>query len=138
MSADPETNELASGGEDGENGENGENEEDDFGSISSGSLEPPPDTETENNQVRDRTDLPEQQTRITNVDSRLLRAQQSYEPDDRLRSKDLVPVTAKFNAFRAHLNTLMPLIKTFQGANRDMQKARTKVSDYLIHLSMWF
>jgi hypothetical protein len=135
MSADPETNELASGGEDGENGEN---EEDDFGSISSGSLEPPPDTETENNQVRDRTDLPEQQTRITNVDSRLLRAQQSYEPDDRLRSKDLVPVTAKFNAFRAHLNTLMPLIKTFQGANRDMQKARTKVSDYLIHLSMWF
>lgn len=127
MSEDPETNEIAS---------SGENEEDEIGSISSGSLEPPPEAETEPeadgepeaNQIRDRTDEAEQQIASTNVDSRLLQAQQSYKQDGRLRSEDLIPLTAKFDAFRGHLKNLMPLIKTYQVANRAMQGTRTTVS----------
>lgn len=124
-----------------------------IGSISSGSLEPPPEDLEDNNETggddnnnennpdtegerlesiptsppkrAQATPLPPK----TNIDARLTQAQQSYNPDpSRQRSKDVGVLTTKFRQFRVHLNELKPILKSYQEAHKDLHSARTKVS----------
>eukprot|EP00980_Cylindrotheca_fusiformis_P028805 scaffold22648_cov114-Cylindrotheca_fusiformis.AAC.4 len=108
--------------------------------MSSDSLEPPPGEEEKEPEDDDektvQTGQAEPRQSRTNVDSRLLQAQQSFKNNDRLSSADLGPLRSKFGAFRQRLDRLVPLIKGYQEAKRDMISARTNIYKDIASISI--
>jgi len=134
---------------------------DEIGSLSSSSLELPPagsqdeegannntndadpteesnEEQVENPEIRDRTQpIATDKVKKTNIESRLTQAHRAYVRDPtRQRSQDVSILTTKFRNFREHLEEMLPLIQTYQRANKELQSARSQLYANIADISV--
>ena len=108
-----------------------------LGSISSGTIEAPYDdhqevvVESNDIQVRDRMgkSAADKTQHQPNVEQRLVTAEASFvNKEDEKRSKDVVPLTAKFEKFKDRLKLIQTLLNNYLTAYHDLEMARFQVS----------